>query len=268
MGTHVSRRSHQALYLRGCNSVHAQRPVQAHVSSLPSEQQSQASGATSDLPVAEHAVVVDPGVQHQGAVRGPTPRRRESHDLAVVRRELRERVISLKTMEPMVRVAVIVAIALLLAGLILGSLKDVPLPEAKLAIGGANPIVIALPVLVLVLLSFCLAWGYAIVGALYSPVPVRVAALGCFALAMLDQGSAFWTSPASGRGALMIVVLALLSVAVGAHGCSRRGKGWRPLGSRGERLLVGVVFVLVGSRRRPRGGRLTEPHYRVCLPST
>lgn len=164
-----------------------------------------------------------------------------------LRHELGERFISLPTMDPMLRACVLLAIGLLVGGLILGLLKDADLPNARLSIAGANPIVISLPALVLILLCFGLAWCYGITGALYGPVLLRLVVFAVFALAMLDQGSAFWTSLWSGRGSALIGALALLALALTAHGLMTRGSGGRPLESTRERLMTAVVFALVAT---------------------
>lgn len=147
----------------------------------------------------------------------------------------------------MLRACVLLAIGLLVGGLILGLLKDADLPNARLSIAGANPIVISLPALVLILLCFGLAWCYGITGALYGPVLLRLVVFAVFALAMLDQGSAFWTSLSSGRGSALIGALALLALALTAHGLMTRGPGRRPLESARERLLTAVVLALVAA---------------------
>jgi hypothetical protein len=164
-----------------------------------------------------------------------------------LRHELRERVISLPTMHPMLRGCALLAIGLLVLGLVLGLLKDVHLPDTRLSIAGANPIVISLPALVLILMCFGLAWCYAICGALYGPLLLRVVVLAVFAYAMLSQGSAFWTSVWSGRGRALLGALVVLAIAVAAHGMETRASGRRPLESTRERVLAAVVFVLVAA---------------------
>jgi hypothetical protein len=149
-------------------------------------------------------------------------------------------------MQPMVRACSLVAIALLVCGLVLGLLKGVHLPEAKLSIGNANPIVISLPALVLLLISFGLAWCYAVAAVLYAPVWLRAGVLALFAAAMLDQGSAFFVSVTSGRGPLLLVALALLIAAVVAHGWLTWGRNREPLSTGAERALAAGVFVLAG----------------------
>jgi hypothetical protein len=147
----------------------------------------------------------------------------------------------------MLRACALVAIGLLVTGLILGLMKDMHLPDTRLSIAGANPIIISLPALVLILLCFGLAWCYALCAALYGPLLLRVVVLAVFAYAMLDQGSAFWTSVWSGRGRALVGALVALVVAVTAHGVETRGSGRQPLESIRERVLTAVVFVLVGA---------------------
>jgi hypothetical protein len=175
-----------------------------------------------------------------------TPGAERLEEVSALREAFSERVISLGTMQPMVRVCSVVAIALLVCALVLGLLKGVHLPEAKLAIGNANPIVISLPALVLLLISFGLAWCYAVAAVLYAPVWLRAGVLALFAAAMLDQGSAFFVSVTSGRGPVLLVALALLSAAVVAHGWVTRGENPEPLSTGTERALAAGVFVLAG----------------------
>ena len=165
---------------------------------------------------------------------------------ASMRKELAGRVLQLRTLEPMVRACAFVAIGFLALGLLIGLLKHAGLPEAKISAGGIGPISLPLPALVLIVLSFGLAWCYAIAAVLYATPLLRLIILGGFTLAMLDQGTAFSPALESGRAVALVACLVILWAAVLAHGVHTHRSAAQPLGSTVDRRGAAAIFVLAG----------------------
>jgi hypothetical protein len=164
-----------------------------------------------------------------------------------LRRQLADRIISLSTMTPLLRCSALAAGGLLLAGMVVVLLEHAGLPCTKLEVAGEGPVEISLPALVLIVLSFGLAWCYAATATLYVHPALRPAILGFFTLAMFDQGTAFSPTLQTWRTAVLLSGLVLLWLFVGAYTLSAR---WREKLPQPLRLPVGaaagIVFALAG----------------------
>jgi hypothetical protein len=149
-------------------------------------------------PSSPQGEVTDRGQPRGDAARVPTPparptasQRMPQPDPEAVKPEsLASRRLSLSGLAMPTKALVVVALVVMAAGFALGLLQDVHQPETQTMLG-TLPVRMSLPALVLVLLSFGLAWCVTVVAAIAAPFAVRVLIIGAFSLAMLDQGTEF-----------------------------------------------------------------------------
>jgi hypothetical protein len=150
-------------------------------------------------------------------------------------------------MEPMLRWFVLVAGGLLAAGFVTVLLEHANLPSTQLEIGGRGPIVISIPALVVIVLSFGLAWCYVVMALLYAHPVLRVAVLACFTVAMLDLGTAFSPTLQTGRAAILLAGIISLWLTVGAYTVRASQQDRPQLSPKAERLGACLVFILTAT---------------------
>jgi hypothetical protein len=145
-------------------------------------------------------------------------------------------------MEPTLRWLVFVAGGLLAAGFASVLLVHADLPTTKLEINGEGAIAISIPALAVILLSFGLAWCYALTATLYAHPVLRGAVLAGFTAAMLDQGTGFSPLLHTGRAAILLAGLIVLCLMIGAYTLRARQSNKAPLGSKVQKLSACAVF--------------------------
>ena len=128
---------------------------------------------------------------------------------------LADRVIDVRTMDPLLRGLVAMTVTLLLGGLATVLLKHANLPTSSLDLAGNGTLLLPTPALVLIAVSFGTAWCLAAASALYMNALLRIIVLGGFTLAMIDQGTAFSPTIGGGRGVILVAGLVLLWLVAG-----------------------------------------------------